>query len=80
MYDNESIFLITGRGADDIREGGGPGSRPCHVAVAGVGVVMGPGSLLPADPYLIPGEQPVEVRDTTAPGAHRPRHRFFRRR
>lgn len=73
-------FLLAGRGADDFGEGSRPRTRPRHVAVADVRVVMGSRGVLPDDPDVVPGDEPTEIRDAAAASAHRPGHRLLGRR
>jgi len=72
--------VFAGRGADDFGESGRPRARPSHVALAHVGVVMGSGGVVPDEPGVVPGGQPVEIRDAAAAGADGPGDRLLGRR
>lgn len=79
-YIERRLLLVAGRGADNFGEGGRPRARPGHVAVAYVGVVMGPRGILSDDSDVVPGHQPAKIRDAAAAGADGPGDRLFGRR
>lgn len=80
LHRESLLFPVAGRGADDFGEGGRTRARPGYVAVAHVGVVMGPGGVLSDDPDVVPGDQPAEIRDAAAAGVNGPGDRLLGRR